>query len=182
MEEQLDELEGPSRRTNLIFHNIPEKEGNNETWEKCKDAVLRVIGTNLDMDSDKISIERAHPIAKQGRGISGPIIVGFSFYKDKSEVLHAAKKKALRAEEGATGGVQTQQRDVFIAEDFTKRVRESRKKLGPRMIELRESGKQAYRSFDKLIVREANGRVIRHYYDLKQGCLLQLGQTNRTTK
>lgn len=31
LEEKLDELEGRSSRTNLIFHNIPEKEGNNET-------------------------------------------------------------------------------------------------------------------------------------------------------
>lgn len=163
VDDRIDELEGRSRRNNLIFHNIAEKPEGVETWEECEEAVRGVIQTELHQDSGTISIERAHRITRRGRDQPRPIIVGFCLYKEKSAVLESAKKKAKENREAGDGGNAQARHGVYIAEDFTRRVRECRKKLVPMMVERREAGDVSYLRFDKLVVRDReSGRLKLH--------------------
>ena len=67
-----------------------------------------------------------------------PIIAKCANYKDKQKILK--EKKKLKD----TG--------VFINEDYTHRVRETRRKLGPFIKQAREAGKLASMVYDHLII------------------------------
>ncbi|KAL8620998.1 hypothetical protein ACOMHN_035934 [Nucella lapillus] len=43
LEDKVDDLEGRSRRNNLIFHGIPSPEGQTELWSDCEKAVKKVL-------------------------------------------------------------------------------------------------------------------------------------------
>ena len=61
MNEQIAELEGRHRRNNLRFMGIKEKfGGESETWEKSKIKVNVFLQENLGLETDQITIERAH--------------------------------------------------------------------------------------------------------------------------
>ena len=85
---KVDQLEGQSRRENLIFHGIPGDK--DEDWKTSETKVRNIITNKLGLDGDEISMERAHRLKSKGQ--SAPIIVKFSFFSDRSQVLGAAKK------------------------------------------------------------------------------------------
>nr|KAG5713857.1 hypothetical protein BaRGS_024484 [Batillaria attramentaria] len=138
LEEKLDDVEGRSRRNNLIFHNIPHPQGRTETWADCEKAVKKVVKEEMGIEDD-VEIERAHRL-KGGRQTPHPIIVCFSKFKDKERIL--AERRSLRDNES----------DVFISEDFTPRVREKRKKLLPFLQEAKDANKRAFLRFDTLVI------------------------------
>ena len=78
---KLDNLDGQSRRNNVIVQGIPESEGN-ETWAECEEAVKNCLQQDMGLDED-IRIERAHrlpkPYAMRDKGYPRDIIVKLSF-------------------------------------------------------------------------------------------------------
>ena len=92
------------------------------------------------LDLDPIPIDRAHRVGKAKASKPRSIVVKLSAYKDKERVMKTAKDKKLR--------------NVFINEDFSARVLAKRLDLLPEMRRARNSGKIAYLSFDKLIVKD----------------------------
>lgn len=109
---QENELSNFSRRKNLLFYGIPEKQGN-ESWVECKNAVTKVIdkaGVRLE---SVFSVERAHRVTTRAR--PRPIIALFSFWEEKEKVLHS--KEQLR------------QQGVGVSNDYTRHTREARSAL-----------------------------------------------------
>ena len=78
-----EQLESQSRRQNLIFYDM--KESPKETWEQSEQSVRDYIRDELHMDDSDIKIERAHRLYSKDK--PRPLIVKFSFYKDKECVL-----------------------------------------------------------------------------------------------
>ena len=166
---KLDQLEGQSRRQNLKFFDI--EESNNETWEASEEKVRTYIRTELEIDDSNISIERAHRLP--GKNKPRPIIVKFSFYKDKDRVIKRYRELRKTAREasaednvsnGASGGGVDR---VRVSEDFPDRVRKVRSALIPFLRQSIRSGRNAYLRHDKLVVNgnayvfdETRGRPI----------------------
>jgi regulator of replication initiation timing len=135
---QLDLLEGHSRRSNVVFYNVQEEEG--ESWSKSEELVKHVMNSSMKLNVKDSDIERAHRIGRKTNG-NRPIIVRFSGYKKKTEVLRNSKNlKGTR---------------IRIEEDFTAKIRNVRKELRQFMLEARSSGQFAILRYDKLLI---NGR------------------------
>ena len=89
-------------------------------------------------DLENVEIERAHRVKSKDPEIC-PIIVKFSKYKDRDQILKCAKQKLKET-------------CFFVQEDFTDRVKLCRFKLGKRLMEARKNGLYAALSFDKLTI------------------------------
>ena len=143
MSAKYDNLEGQSRRENLRFFNM--KEETRETWEETETKVRTYIKDELGIESENIQIERAHRLP--GKYKPRPVIVKFSFYKDKNKILRRYKDKVKTERENGT--LRSDEETVRISEDFPENVRRIRKLLIPFMKDAIESGKRAYLRFDK---------------------------------
>ena len=160
-EEKREKLEAQSRRENLRFHGIPEDR--NETWEETEEKVKEYIGKDLELNPTSISIERAHRL--QGTEKPRPVIVKFSFFKDKEKILksYREKRKLLNEREAERENAQNGpdedadyeadmsfRKDITVSEDFPSRVMKARYHLRKY---LRDALK-AYLKYDKLIIEE----------------------------
>nr|KAG5695832.1 hypothetical protein BaRGS_006489 [Batillaria attramentaria]KAG5696034.1 hypothetical protein BaRGS_017146 [Batillaria attramentaria]KAG5713691.1 hypothetical protein BaRGS_024739 [Batillaria attramentaria] len=137
LEERLDDVEGRSRRSNLLFYGIPQT-SKNETWQESEETVKSVLKEKLGIE-DNIQFDRVHRL-KGGAGSSSspPIIAKFAFYKDKEHVLR--NKQKLKGS------------DIFVGEDFTKRVRDIRKKLSSHLKSAKAAQRSATMVYDHLII------------------------------
>ena len=85
------DLEDRSRRNNIVFFNIAESENDNENCGRLVKDVLRyhkIIDPNPNVDDQWF--DRAHrlgPISKKREGKTRPIIVRFTYYRQKEEIL-----------------------------------------------------------------------------------------------
>jgi hypothetical protein len=132
---KLDRLEGHSRRNNLVFYNIAEQE--RENWKQTETLVKKMIEEQMGVQLHENDIERAHRLGRR-RDKSRPIIVKFSNFKVKSEILF--RRTTLKGTK------------IRLDEDFTERVRSIRNKLTDFMFRARKDGRRAYIRFDRLVV------------------------------
>lgn len=156
-----EKLEAQSRRENLKFFNIDESD--NETWDQSEQKIRGYIRTELELDETEIKIERAHRLP--GRFKPRPVIVKFSFYKDKDKILsvYREKRKHLTRPENTEndqtnenenqGDTETDQtKRVRVSEDFPERVAKDRSSLIPFLQKAIQDIHRAYLKYDKLIV------------------------------
>ena len=87
---KLVDLEDRSRRNNIRFEGIKERE--NESWEDCENKIYDLLENKLEMDIENVPIERAHRTGKKNKNRPRPIVAQFSFYKDKMNILKNCKK------------------------------------------------------------------------------------------
>lgn len=172
-----ERLESQSRRENLKFYGIDETR--RESWEESERKVRTYLSEELSLDESEISIERAHRL-NGSNSRPRPIIVKFSFFKDKDRILKTYREKRKEIRENRTqrdnidSEVDTQNQDdgagnnqqgqglskVRVSEDFVERVTNERTKLYPFLQDCLKEGKNAYLRYDKLVV---DGVV--HAYD-----------------
>ncbi|KAL8557920.1 hypothetical protein ACOMHN_065440 [Nucella lapillus] len=138
LDDKMDDLEGRSRRNNLIFHGIPSPEGQTELWSDCEKAVRKVLREEMGVAED-VELERAHRLRGGGKS-PRPIIACFSKFKDKERVL--ANRKMLREKKSS----------IFVNEDFTPRVRDRRRLLLPFLKQAKAEQKRAFLRFDTLVI------------------------------
>lgn len=130
---KVDDIEGRSRRNNLIFYGI------NDDKEKSRDpeVILRDTLTNeFGVDMENVELDRVHriPSARSPQ----PIIARFASYKQKQHTVSECRKKKHPT--------------VRVSEDYTRRVRDVRKKLIPFLDKFRQEGKRATLVYDHLLV------------------------------
>ena len=133
-------LESHSRRNNLIFYNIPEVR--QESSATSESLVYNFMEQNLHMEekeTNEISIERAHRLGKvREDNKPRPIIVKFSFHKDKERIL--AKGRTLA---GTNFG---------LSQDFPREIVDIRKELIKVMKDARKNGQDTKLVYDKLYI------------------------------
>ncbi|XP_065645390.1 uncharacterized protein LOC136075878 [Hydra vulgaris] len=142
IKDKLAELEDRSRRNNLRFNGIEEKEI--ETWQETESKIREILKTKLGLNGN-IEIERAHRVGKKMMGvkrINRTIVVKFLNYIDKNAILDKFVKAKLWNE------------NLFIYEDFSERTMEIRRKLFAEAKELRSKGKYAKVTYNKLFTRD----------------------------
>ena len=174
-ERKNEKLESQSRRENLKFFGL--EEARNESWEESETKVRNHIAEGLNIDDSEIRIERAHRLTGS-KSVPKPIIVKFSFFKDKEKVLRTYREKKKATREARLAGqahagnaepdYETDQDNlndnvysqVRVAEDFVERVTNDRTKLFPFMQDCLAEGKNAFLRYDKLVVDD-----VVHVYD-----------------
>ena len=134
---KLNDLENKSRRNNLRFDGL--KDSPDETWEESERKLAGVLN-QLDLDPNEIEFERAHRVGKFDKNKKRTIIVKMLRYKDREDVLKAARKKKLA--------------NIYVNEDYCEETIKRRKELIPVMKEKRAEGKFCYINVDKLVVRD----------------------------
>ena len=134
-------LESHSRRNNLNFFNIPERE--DETATKCESILRNFMDVRLMLnkeDANDISFERVHRVRKPraSEGKPRPLIAKFTFHRDKEFVL--SNSKNLRGT------------DFAIARDFPKEIDDERRRLVPFSKDAKETGQDAKLNYKKLYI------------------------------
>eukprot|EP00745_Piridium_sociabile_P010281 TRINITY_DN17167_c0_g1_i2.p1 TRINITY_DN17167_c0_g1~~TRINITY_DN17167_c0_g1_i2.p1 ORF type:complete len:326 (-),score=71.93 TRINITY_DN17167_c0_g1_i2:584-1561(-) len=131
-EKRIDDLEGRSKRNNLIFYGLPRRE--KETPADCEGMLQDLFTDKLDMTRD-VELDRVHRLSSKP---DSPVIACCTFYRQKVTILK--QKKKLKGS------------DVFIGEDFSKGVRDIRRRLAPHLKKARQDGKRATMIFNHLLI------------------------------
>jgi DNA repair exonuclease SbcCD ATPase subunit len=132
VEKHADDLEGRSRRSNVLFYGLDRLE--NETQEELEGSVRDLITDQLEL-AENIEFDRVHRVSGKR---NAPVIAKCTFYKDKVKLMKAKQK--LKGT------------DIFIGEDFSRGVRECRKKLAKFSKEMKDNGQSVKMVFDHLVV------------------------------
>ncbi|MCG7879743.1 MAG: hypothetical protein N0C90_25955 [Candidatus Thiodiazotropha endolucinida] len=140
LQKRCDYLESQPRRNNLVFYGFDEN--NNETWDECESKIKTYMSYDLDINPESVMIERAHRLGNGNK--PRPIIAKFLNFKDKQKVQNRIKEKIRDEREW--------ENPHRVSEDFTQSVRDQRKGLTPFMRNARAAEKQAYLSFNKLVI------------------------------
>ena len=187
-EERRQHLEAQSRCENLHIYGLLEEK--NETWEDTESKVREYIGRDLEMNEASISIEKAHRI--QGSEKPQPVIIKFSFHKDREKVLKTYRQKRKIANDlikehenerqnangadanGADDNLdeinfELFRKDITMCEDFSNRVMKARNDLRKFLKSAVAEEKRAYLKYDKLII---DGEV--YEYDNVAGNIVQV--------
>ena len=168
MERRVEYLESQSRRNNLIFHGFNEdSRGSVETWDECEEKVLKYLRDELSLVYDGSEIERAHRLG--GTGNQRPIIVKFLSYKGKERIK--SKIKQMQTDDGEWVNPHR------VSDDFAPGVREDRKELFKYMKLARGEEREAYITFNKLMIDGADFRYPKQSYLM----LKNLDDCNRIT-
>ena len=87
----MEKLEDRCPQNNIQIDDIPKT--SSETWESCKEEVMKIIKSKFDI-TDDIEIDRCHHMGKFQRNKSQPQTVLFKFlcFKNKHKVLQNVKK------------------------------------------------------------------------------------------
>jgi ribA/ribD-fused uncharacterized protein len=137
------QLEAQSRRNNLLFYGLPEKE--RELWEDCENAVKYVLHEVMGIsDEAAIKFERVHRVGPKIHRKDRAIIARFCFFKDRE--LAWSKRGKLK------GSI------YRIAEDYPQEILAERQQLYPILKAAKncEGVKSAVLKFNKLHI---DGRV-----------------------
>ena len=156
-ESKNEKLEAQSRRDNLRFYGFEDKRG--ETWEESENVIRSYISNDLNINDSNIQIERAHRIPS--KSTPRPVIVKFSFYKDRERILKAYREKrkqeneqrqaqATNNDNQSDDGEET--RKIRVSEDFPQRVIKARSDLYPFLRSCIDSEMDAFLRYDQLIV------------------------------
>ena len=128
------DLEDRSRRCNLVFFNFKEPE-NNET-EDCEMKIHNLLDKLGILSDEDVWIDRAHRLGRKRPHMEKPrpIIVKFSYYKHKEEIIKNASK--------------FRDCEINVSEDFAKETLIVRRKL----VNYGKDAKQKYEDPNKSIV------------------------------
>ena len=144
-------LESYSRRENLKFFGIPEKEANVEEGGETLDTravLLQFWETALGFQDPKsnIEIQRVHRVGKSNNGKPRPILARFLRFQDRERILRR--------------GFKLKGTEYMMLQDFPQEIIEKRRKMMPKLKEARGKGLRVSFSKsepDKLII---NGKIV----------------------
>lgn len=110
------DLEDRSRRSNLVFFNF--KEESNISTEDCEEKVENLLKSLNILNGEDIWIDRAHRLGKykeENETKPRPIIVKFSYYKQKEKIIK--------------NGIKFKHCPINVSEDYSKDTLQTHSKL-----------------------------------------------------
>ena len=134
---RLDSLEDFSRRNNLRFDGIEEKNG--ENWEQVTETVRKIVKEKIGVTGD-IEIERAHRVGLRNSTKPRTIVAKFLKFTHRQEILRNSFK--LKGSQ------------IFINEDLCETSINKRKEQLEELREAKKAGKTAYFVHTRLVVRD----------------------------
>lgn len=128
-------LEDANRKNNLIIHGVKETENNYEDLFNTICYTLQKTKVNVE----KIEINKYHRLGRKQEGKTRPILIAFTSYQKKVEVL---KNKTKMPDQ------------TYITDDLSKETIELRKNLQQQLKQEKEKGNEAFIKNNKLIIKE----------------------------
>ena len=132
-------LETQSRRDNLIFEGVEEREG--ETDRDVYDTIVRILSGMKIQNAQEIRIVRCHRLGPKSNNHPRPIIFKLHWFGDRTRIWEA--RRELKSFEGGK---------IFLAENFPPEIEKRRKILHPIMKAARSAEVRAFMSVDRLVV------------------------------
>lgn len=140
----INKLEHQLKKKNLIFTGITEEEKNTEELEQ---KILRIINKKLEIQIAPNNIEEVFRLGTTRKeNYIRPVLVSFSTYKTKREVLNHSKK--LKGS------------DIYINLDLTSKQLEEKKQLLQERKRLKAEGKHVKIIGNKLIIDKENTSML----------------------
>ena len=144
-QEKIIALETYSRRENLRFMNVPERND-----ENCMDVVYDIIENDMNINVEDIHFHAVHRVGKPrsedaSKSFPRPIIARFLSREDRDAVFR--ERNRLKDSSRA--------KDVYITQDYAKAIQQERKVLIKAMFQAKERGLSA-----KVINRKHVGYVL----------------------
>ncbi|XP_077511941.1 uncharacterized protein LOC144122734 [Amblyomma americanum] len=156
LEERIDDLDNRSRRCNLIVYGLSESE--EETKETLRERVNKdIVQDKLDLDA--VAIERIHRLGQPAGNKIRPVIMKLLDYREKESILKR--------------GFKLKNSDLSIGEDFSRKIRDIRKKLWDSAKPNRDNGDKVSLSFNKLYI---NGQAF--VWDSENAVKVPFGEKN----
>ena len=132
LEKKTDDLEGRSKRSNVIVYGIPREDG--ESTAKCEELLNNVCKNDLRL-REEIPFDRVHRLSNKA---DAPIIAKCTFYRDKVKILKS--KKLLQGT------------NIFVGEDYPVSVREIRKKINQLVKDNRQRKEKVRMVYDHVYI------------------------------
>lgn len=153
-EERIKILERQLREKRIVIYGIEEME--NETDEMRKESfkkIMNKIGIQTNVINDIKQINRIGNKENRSR-YNRPLLIELDTIQKRVEIFKEAKK--LKGT------------NIYIAEDYSKQVQETRKRLLPQLKAARENGHRAHMAYDKLIIDGEERKVSEEKEDKKE--------------
>ncbi|XP_077501507.1 uncharacterized protein LOC144112581 [Amblyomma americanum] len=136
IESRCNDAENRLRRCNLLFFGL--SDDISETWPSAETKVIDLCKKELDITVDSSQIERAHRIGKYDPEKCRPVMVKFTLFKDKQQIIG--------------NGIKLKGTNYAVREDFSFQTRLARRKL----IEFAKPQKVPYKlNVDKLRINDS---------------------------
>lgn len=136
LNKKLNYLDNASRKNNIVLHGIKETENNHAGLvEKVSD----ILNTTLGVQIENIYINKIHRLGKQNPAKIRPIIISFTTFNKKIEILKNKRKLP---------------ENIYITEDFTKETLEKRKELRNQVKREKEKGNEAFIRNNEVVIKQ----------------------------
>lgn len=140
MEDEIDRLEGFSRKNNIKIFGIPEDIGLQD--EDCVEAVKNILHTYLpEVTWQPDVVERAHRLGKPNQRNTRPIVAKFLRWGDAMSLMKHREARADMQHDG-----------IWVAQDLTRRQSQKLKQL-------KDEGKSGYFVNGRLRIKEGDRRL-----------------------
>ena len=147
LKSEIIKLEEYSRRNNLLFHGLDEREG-----EDCIQRVHNLITHNLNLtDGGTFMISKAHRVGKTMQNKTRAILAQFVLATDVWTIL---KKKSILARIATD---QFPRQRIYITRDYPEAIVKTQRQLQPVLKVAKKIDKDAHIRRDKLIFK---GRAV----------------------
>lgn len=134
LNQKINTLEDMNKKNNIIIHGLKETDTNySQLYNNIKQLLQKI-----DVNIENFDINRMYRIGKKATEKVRPVLISFTTYNKKIEVLRNKKKTT---------------ENTYITEDYSKETLQKRKELLPQLKEEREKGNEAYIRNNKLIVK-----------------------------
>lgn len=134
LNKKVNTLENITKQNNIIIHGLKETDTGYMQLSKTVKHLLEI----LEVKVENTDINKVHRIGRQKEGKTRPVLISFTTYSKKIEILKNKKKVP---------------ENVYITEDFTKETLEKRKQLQEELKQEREKGNKVYIKNNKLIIK-----------------------------
>lgn len=158
LEENQDYMENQSKRENLLFGGIKERE--DETWEDCVQEVIK-LGEKIGVTLSRQDIIRAHRLP--GKKSPRMIVAKFQSWPKREELLKNKSK--------------LKDTDLWIMEHFSRKVIAQRRVLFEEAKLMERNGEEAYVRFNRL--HTANGI---YRWDLEEQMMVLVYKKDQSNK
>lgn len=135
-EERIEMIEKEQKRNNIIIQGVDDKENEDEKMVRAKvQHIMEKINAEVQVETDIVEIRRLGVFKPNKKR---PILAKLRTWNHKMKIFKEAKN--LKGS------------DIWINEEFTKKVLEERKYLVQHLKQARQQGQQATLRYNKLIV------------------------------
>ncbi|XP_047993916.1 spindle pole body component 110-like [Leguminivora glycinivorella] len=134
-------IERQIRKRNVVFFGVEETEN---TYEELEKNIISIITETLKVDCNHLDLEIVRRIGIKNENKIRPVKVTLTTFGKKICIL----KKSSHLK----------RTNMYIKEDFTPQVLETRKLLQDQLQKAREEGKKAFIRHDKLIIKEPDNK------------------------